>query len=252
MEWSVQEIARLSGTTSRTLRHYHEIGLLRPSRVGANRYRYYDEEALLRLQRILLLREMGMGLAEIAGILRGQKEHVRALRAHLVALRRDRVRLDDRIRSVERTIERLEKGEALMPEEMLNGFDPAKYRDEVIERWGRDAWSAGDRWWRGMSTEERMAWTARSSELIDAWRDAAARDIDPRGEEARALAARQAEWLGSIPGTPRSDARPTKEYYLGLAEMYVADERFARNYGGVKPAGFVRDAMTAWAEGQLL
>jgi DNA-binding transcriptional MerR regulator len=61
VDWSIQEIARLSGTTSRTLRHYGDIGLLPPSRVGSNGYRYYDEQALARLQRILLLRELGLG-----------------------------------------------------------------------------------------------------------------------------------------------------------------------------------------------
>ncbi|MGI5055026.1 MerR family transcriptional regulator, partial [Streptomyces sp. JAC18] len=54
MEWSIQEIARRAGTTGRTLRHYGDVGLLEPSRKGANGYRYYDQEALVRLQRILL------------------------------------------------------------------------------------------------------------------------------------------------------------------------------------------------------
>ena len=66
MEWSIQEIARSAGTTSRTLRHYGQIGLLTPSRIGRNGYRYYDQECLLRLQRILLLRELGLSLPDIA------------------------------------------------------------------------------------------------------------------------------------------------------------------------------------------
>jgi hypothetical protein len=57
-EWSIQQIAKLAGTTSRTLRHYDDIGLLAPSSVGHNGYRYYDQAALVRLQRILLLREL--------------------------------------------------------------------------------------------------------------------------------------------------------------------------------------------------
>ena len=64
MNWSIQELAKLGGTTSRALRHYDEVGLLPPSSVGANGYRYYDERALLRLQRILLLRELGLGLPQ--------------------------------------------------------------------------------------------------------------------------------------------------------------------------------------------
>ncbi|MGH9217613.1 MAG: MerR family transcriptional regulator, partial [Acidimicrobiales bacterium] len=66
VEWSIQDLARAAGTTSRTLRHYGEVGLLEPSRVGSNGYRYYDQDSLVRLQRILLLRDLGLGLPAIA------------------------------------------------------------------------------------------------------------------------------------------------------------------------------------------
>ena len=250
MEWSIQQIARLAGTTSRTLRHYDRLGLLAPSRIGENGYRYYDADALLRLQRILLLREMGLGLGAIAEILRGQ-DHEQALRGHLEALRRERRRLDDRIVSVETTITRLQRGEPLMADEMLNGFDPAKYRDEVIDRWGSDAYEQGDRWWRSMSAQERTEWQARSRALGEEWARAARRGIDPASEEARSLAHRHAEWLAGIPGTPRKHGRPSKEYFIGLAELYVSDARFAGNYGGTEGAEFVREAMRAYAEEHL-
>ena len=251
MEWSIQEIARLAGTTSRTLRHYDAIGLLAPSRIRQNGYRYYDADALIRLQRILLLRELGVGLGAIGEMLDGERDHVQALAVHLQVLRRERKRLDSQIESVKTTISKLKRGEALMAEEMLNGFDHTKYRDEVVERWGRDAYDRSDRWWRGMSKSERAEWMARSQALGEAWGRAAARALDPEGEEAQTLARRHAEWLASIPGTPQDGAGPSKEYFLGLAEMYVADERFARNYGGSEGAIFVRDAMTAYAERNL-
>ncbi len=59
--WSIAEVARMSKVTSRTLRHYDDVGLLRPAYVGSNGYRYYEQEQLLRLQQILLLRELGLG-----------------------------------------------------------------------------------------------------------------------------------------------------------------------------------------------
>jgi DNA-binding transcriptional MerR regulator len=70
MDWSIQQTARIAGTTSRTLRHYDDIGLLKPSRIAQNGYRHYDQEALVQLQRILLLRELGLGLPVIAEVLR--------------------------------------------------------------------------------------------------------------------------------------------------------------------------------------
>ena len=89
MDWSIQAIAKLAGTTSRTLRHYGDIGLLEPSRVGVNGYRYYDELALRRLQRILLLRELGLGLPAIAEVLAGQQDDVLALHRHLEWLQQE-------------------------------------------------------------------------------------------------------------------------------------------------------------------
>ena len=87
MDWSIQEIAKLAGTTSRTLRHYDDIGLLTPARIGSNGYRYYDEPALVRLQRILLLRDLGLGLPVIAEVLDREESAPHALRSHLEWLR---------------------------------------------------------------------------------------------------------------------------------------------------------------------
>jgi hypothetical protein len=71
-------------------------------------------------------------------------------------------------------------------------------------------------------------------------------------DEAQAVAKRQYDWLSGIPGTPRTpENRATKDYYTGLAEMYVADDRFAKNYGGNAGAPFVRDAMLVFAERNL-
>lgn len=68
MSWSIQQVARMSGVTARTLRHYDDIGLLPPSEVGANGYRYYERGQLLRLQHILLLRELGVDLATMTAL----------------------------------------------------------------------------------------------------------------------------------------------------------------------------------------
>src|SRR4029078_7165000 len=81
MEASIQEVARLTGTTSRALRHYDAIGLLPPSRVGDNGYRWYDDRALVRLQRILLLRGLGLGLPDIGRVLSREQDETAALRA---------------------------------------------------------------------------------------------------------------------------------------------------------------------------
>jgi len=250
MEWSIQEIARLAGTTSRTLRHYDELGIVPPSRTGSNGYRYYDAAALVRLQRVLLLRELGLGLPAIREVIEGQRDDSQALATHLEWLHREKDRLDRQIASVEDTLTALRGGEQPMAENMFEGFDHTQYKEEVEQRWGADAYARSDAWWRGLSAEERTAWQERVSRLGADWAAAAERGADPAGAEAQELAARHVEWLRGIPGTP-AHAGPAKEYVLGLAEMYVADERFAANYGGTEGAGFVRDALRLYAEREL-
>src|SRR5690625_4429472 len=90
-EWSMHEITRHTGTTSRTLRHYDQVGLLPPSRIGANGYRYYDTDALLRLQRILLLRRLGLGLTQIGEVLDARVGEREALLTHLDLLRLEQI-----------------------------------------------------------------------------------------------------------------------------------------------------------------
>src|SRR5689334_22448497 len=100
MEWSIQEIARLTGSTSRTLRHYDDVGLLEPSRTGPNGQRFYDQAGLVRLQRILLLRQFGLGLPAIAEVLDGEKDEVAALRRHLELLEQEQDRIERQVVSI--------------------------------------------------------------------------------------------------------------------------------------------------------
>ncbi|MFT4258263.1 MerR family transcriptional regulator [Microbacterium sp.] len=245
MEWSIQQIARLAGTTSRTLRHYDELGVVPPSRIGSNGYRYYDEHALVRLQRVLLLRELGLALPQIADVLANEDDEASALTAHLSLLRQEQDRLARQIAAVEHTITALKGREELMAETMFDGFDHTQHKDEVERRWGKDAYARSDAWWRGMSDEERRNWTDRVEQLGRDWLAAAeSADITADSPAAQELARRHIDWLRSVPGTPAAEpGGDLNAYVRGLAEMYVADERFAANYGGVEGASFVRDAL---------
>lgn len=255
-DWSIQEVARLAGTTSRTLRHYDDIGLLPPSRIAHNGYRHYDESALLRLQRILLLRELGLGLPQIGEVLSRERSEASALETHLALLREEQTRLARQIASVESTINAVKGGETLMAENMFDGFDHTRYRDEVEERWGKKAYADSDRWWRGMTDAERADWQQRVSDLGRDWIAAAESAIDPASAEAQEVAHRHVEWLTGIPGTPAATpGGDVKAYVIGLGEMYVADPRFGANYatsdGGTRGAEFVRDALRIYAEANL-
>lgn len=248
-EWGISELARLAGTTSRTLRHYGDVGLLAPSRIGANGYRYYDSEALVRLQRILLLRELGLGLPAIGQVLAERSRTTQALAAHLNWLRSEQQRLGRQVAAVQRTIDNLEEGRPLMAEESLDGFDHTQYREEVEQRWGRQAYRDSDRWWRSKTDDERQRFFAEQGAIAAAFGAAKRDGLAPDSDDVQAIVARHVAWLTGIPGTPQTPSgQPAPQYVTGLAEAYVADDRFRVNYDVHAPgtAELIRDAVTAY------
>ncbi|MFK4687289.1 MerR family transcriptional regulator [Streptomyces pristinaespiralis] len=139
MDWPIAEVARMSGVTARTLRHYDEIGLLPPARTGANGHRYYEEHQLLLLQQILVLRALGLGLPEIGRILAEQVDEVEALRGHHRRLLAERDRLEALAGTVRRTIAELEQSRKdgtpmtaiNRPENLFEGVRPAQYEESL-------------------------------------------------------------------------------------------------------------------------
>ncbi|WP_282785783.1 MerR family transcriptional regulator [Nocardia sp. CC201C] len=248
-EWSIQDLAKAAGTTSRTLRHYGQLGLLPPSRVGANGYRYYDQDSLVRLQRILLLRELGLGLPVIAEVLAGERDTSTALRTHLDLLRQEQDRIARQIASVRTTLRKTEAGEQLMADEVFDGFDHTRYKDEVIEKWGREAYESGDRWWRGLSEADKQAFQQTQLDIAADYGRAHAAGLPVDSEEVQAITQRHYEWV-TVGWQGRC---PEAEAFVGLGEMYVAAPRFAVNYDkhGAGTAAYVRDAMKAYADARL-
>ncbi|MBP2583623.1 DNA-binding transcriptional MerR regulator [Streptomyces sp. PvR006] len=246
MEWSIQEIAKKAGTTSRTLRHYGDRGLLEPSRIGANGYRYYDQAALVRLQRILLLRELGLSLPAIAEVLAGQRDTSAALRTHLALLEQERERIGRQIASVRTTLHKTENGEELMADEVFDGFDHTVYEQEVTERWGRDAYANGDRWWRSLTDAQKKAFMEEQAGIARDFAQALRDGLAAGSDAVQEIARRQVAWLSAT-------TTPSKEYVIGLGRMYVDDPRFTANYDkhGEGTAVLVRDAMEIYAERNL-
>ncbi|WP_175414058.1 MerR family transcriptional regulator [Agrococcus sp. SGAir0287] len=243
-EWSIQQLARLAGVTSRTLRHYGDVGLLEPSRVGANGYRYYDARALARLQRILLLRQLGVGIAAIRESLAGADDE-EALGHHLRWLREERDRIDRQIRAVEHTVTATREDGVMDADAAFDGFDQRRYEAEVTERWGVEAWRSGQAWWRGLGEEGRAAFQQEHVDLVAGYADARAAGLPVDGAEVQALVARHWRWIAAS-----WQREPEVEAFVGLADLYVADERFAAAYGGPEAAEYAADAMRAFAAGR--
>ncbi|HEY6747142.1 MAG TPA: MerR family transcriptional regulator [Mycobacteriales bacterium] len=235
--WSIAEVARMSGVTSRTLRHYDAIGLLPPARVAADGRRHYGRSELLRLQRILLLRELGVGLPAIAEALADGGDEVAVLRRHRDRLEDERDRLARLIRTVDRT---MKGGEEMTTEEMFDGFAHHPYEAEARERYGDEAVDESWRRIRELTGEDaELARTGfeRVHSGLTALREAGAAVDDPRVQELVALHHRVVSLFWD----------PTPEAYQNLGVMYVEDERFQRTIGGPEAAAYLRDAMAVYA-----
>ncbi|MEU9126395.1 MerR family transcriptional regulator [Streptomyces sp. NPDC048506] len=252
MAWSIADVARMSGVTSRTLRHYDEVGLLVPAYIGSNGHRYYEEAGLLRLQQILLMRELGLGLREIATVLEHQVDQVTALRAHQRRLVAERDRLDALARTVDRTIAELEEGKDTdamekisRPENLFVGFDTARQEEIAHGQWpGQAEQSARFADTLTAADRERMQRAAtaamvRMAELMQAGTAV----TDP---------AVQAEVDAHYQGICRMWT-PNAGAFKALGQNYVDDAQWRAAYDQVADglAEYQRDAMAVYADARL-
>ncbi len=67
MEYTVRKLAQIAGVSTRTLRYYDEIGILKPARINSSGYRIYGQKEVNLLQQILFYRELGVNLKNIKG-----------------------------------------------------------------------------------------------------------------------------------------------------------------------------------------
>jgi hypothetical protein len=122
-------------------------------------------------------------------------------------------------------------------------FHHDDHRDEVVERWGTAAWTASNSWWKNIGAIGREQFLAEGVALKVEYLEAHAAGIPVTDETVVALVLRHRDWVTQGWG----GVEPTTEQFVALGHMYVADERFARHYGGVDGASYVRDAIVAWA-----
>ncbi|SDU31541.1 MerR family transcriptional regulator [Jiangella alkaliphila] len=248
MSWSINEVARASGVTSRTLRHYHAIGLLEPAWTADGGRRYYEQEQLLRLQRILLLRELGLGLDAIGEVLAAQDGAgaVDVLRRHRAWLLAERDRLDRLVATVESTMTTLEKGGTMTANSMFAGFEQNPYEEEARSRWGDLAIDDTTARTRGWSADQAELARSGFGAAVAALRTLSADGVPDDDARAQEVVDDHYRWV-CLFWTPGRDA------YRGLAGLYVDDDRFRQNIGQGDDAlvAYLRDAMMAYADARL-
>ena len=241
MKMRIQEFARLTGVSVRTLHYYDEIGLLAPACVDKDTgYRYYDQASLLRMQEILFYRELDFSLKSIGQILSSPNYDAKqslSEQRNLLILKKERL---------ERLISAIDH--AMKGENVMSAFDNSKfdaYKAEARQRWGNtDAYREHAEKTKNYS---KTKWNELAGEMNEIFAEFALcmkNGETPDSAEAQNLVKALQEHI-------------TGNYYLctneilaGLGQMYAADERFRSSIdgNGDGTARFVSEAIEAYCK----
>jgi DNA-binding transcriptional MerR regulator len=243
--FTVKQLSRLAGVTPRTLHHYDAIGLLKPSRVGENGYRYYGEESLLRLQQILFYRELDLPLEDIKRIMgRRDFDELAALEGHKLELGKRMERLERLIRTVDNTIEHLKGKKDMSKRQLFEAFSDeqqAEYEKEIAQKYDPATVKESQRKWKSYTTADKQ----RIGEEGNVAYETILAGI-PKGPDSAEAQAGVALWHKHM----EYFWVPNDEQLLGLANLYNEDPRFKANFDKIDPrlAEFMREAVKIYVE----
>lgn len=251
MEYTIQKLAKLSGVSTRTLRYYDEIDLLKPARVNSSGYRIYGTTQVDMLQHILFYRELGLSLDDIKKAVQTPEFNSSyVLQFHHGKLLEKRAQLDLLIANVEKTLAHL-KGEIDMKDkEKFEGFkqkliddNEQQYGEEIRQKYGNDSVERSNKKLKNMTQQEYDAITTLSEELMSTLLEAF-KTGDPAGDLAQQAVDLHRQWL-----TFYWD-NYSKEAHAGIGQMYVDDSRFTAYYDQHRPglAIFLRDAILVYTK----
>lgn len=246
MAYTVNKLAKLSGVSTRTLRFYDEIGLLKPAYVGDNDYRYYEEEQLLILQQILFYRELDFPLSEIQRIIRSDNfDKIEALQSHKCILEQRLDRAKQMIKTIDKTISHLRGKEKMKDEELYYGFDSEKqekYEKQLVAE-GVVTQEYMDEYKKKMTDHDIDKFMQEGKEINDALISAINEGLKPSSQEVQAIIRRHHAWVGW---------NPTKDGYIGLCERYLTPE-FKKFYDQLHSEllNYIVEAIRIFAEREL-
>ncbi|OBZ15158.1 MerR family transcriptional regulator [Bacillus sp. FJAT-26390] len=246
MEYTIKKLGLLAGISTRTLRYYDEIGMLKPARVNSSGYRIYGQAEVDRLQQILFYRELGVSLEEIKLIVTAPAfDGKSALREHRQKLLEKRQQLDLLIANVDQTLAQSEGRITMTNKEKFEGFkqqmideNEKKYGNEIREKYGDEQAERSNQILKNMTEEQHTEIEQLGAKILSLLIEAYATG-DPAGELAQQTADLHRQWLTFYWGSY------SKEAHANIAQMYVDDERFAAYYDKHQPGGavFLRDAI---------
>ena len=227
--YQVKELADLAGVSARTLRYYDSIGLLKPACVNEAGYRLYGEREVDLLQQILFYRERGMDLKEIRDILYTENfDILGALREHLRELETQKAHTEALIGLVRRSITAMKGEEAMTDAEKFQAFkehvverQEKMYGAEAREKYGDSQVDAARQKVLDMTPETYERFENLGKEIRLRLAEAVTAGVSPESPEAERIVMLHKEWLGMTWKTY------TEEAHRAMADLYMADERFA-------------------------
>lgn len=245
MRYTIKEIADLAGVSTRTLRYYHEIGLLHPASTGDNSYRYYDQGSLLQLQQIMFFRELDIPLKDIQLIMSSPHFNLlEALENHHTSLQSRANRLEKLIDTVDQTINKLKGDKDMTAKEYFEGFDESQYEEEAKQRWGHtNQYAESQKKWSSYTREQKDAIKVEGGALT---KRMVGQDptVKPDDKDVQAAIGEYHAYINKYFYTCDIDC------LRGLADMWVEDSRFANNYERIRQGGakFVQKAVHIYCE----
>lgn len=255
--YTVKQLSTLAGVSARTLHYYDEIGLLKPSAIGQNGYRYYEDADLFRLQQILFFREMDLGLLQIKEFLdQPDFDAISALQGHRQVLQEKIERLQSLIQTVDKTVLHL-IGEAEMKkkDKLFQGFTEEKqkqYEQEAMRRYGEESVKQTTKRWNSYTEAEKEQIKNEGKDIYLGL--ASAIPTGPQSEQTQALLGQWHEHL-------RNFYEPSIEVLGGLGQVYKEDADFNAFFTAIHPdlpdflaqaiAVYVDKLETQWLEREL-
>lgn len=246
MEYTVQKLGKLAGVSTRTLRYYDEIGILKPSRINSSGYRIYGFKEINKLQQILFYRELGVNLESIKNIITSQTfDSSTALKEHREKLLTKRNQLNMLIANVDKTIAESEGRIKMSDNEKFEGFkeklieeNEKKYGAEIRGKYGDNMINESNEKLKNMTKQQYDDFEKLTVNVIETLK-AAFLTKDPASDLAQKAADLHRTWLSY------SWNNYSKEAHAGLVQMYVNDERFTEYYDKEQPGltAFLRDAV---------
>jgi len=223
--YTVSQLAKVSGCSVRALQHYHQIGLLEPSRLGDNHYRYYDESKILELQQILFFKELGFSLSEVRKIMKNPQFSVeKSLIRQKELIHHKIARLKEIVALIDKTLQN-QKGENQMRDqdyfEPINEKKVKEYTKRAREAYGEEIVNQSIK----QVKKEYNNDYAKMQQEFEGWLESvkAVMDKGPESDEVQDLMAIWYEHMNKI--------FPCDIHiFSSLGMMYKNNEEFAVNF----------------------